>query len=93
MRVCFRRVLVHDSTSHRIVSEDDHPIEKATESAISKLVSSEKCEELLDLHGQYSSPTKVGCIYGRPERSGFKSHKAVCKNNFSFALLHDRANS
>jgi len=38
-----------DFTSYWIVNEDDYSIEKATEAAINELVSSAKCDELLDL--------------------------------------------
>jgi hypothetical protein len=38
-----------DFTSHWIANEDDYSIEKATEAAISELVASAKCDELLDL--------------------------------------------
>ena len=38
-----------DFTTHWIANEDDYSIEKATEAAINELVSSAKCEELLDL--------------------------------------------
>jgi hypothetical protein len=38
-----------DFASHWIANEDDYSIEKATEAAINELVSSAKCEELLDL--------------------------------------------
>ena len=50
------RVLMHlykqqclDFTTHWIANEDDYSIEKDTEAAINELVSSAKCEELLDL--------------------------------------------
>ncbi|KAF8496738.1 hypothetical protein F5888DRAFT_1614171, partial [Russula emetica] len=36
-------------TAHWIASEEEYSIEKATEEAISELMSSAKCEELLDL--------------------------------------------
>jgi len=38
-----------DFTLYWIAKEDDYSIEKATEAAINELVSSTKCEELLDL--------------------------------------------
>jgi hypothetical protein len=38
-----------DFTSHWIANEEDYSIEKATEAAISELVASAKCDELLDL--------------------------------------------
>jgi len=38
-----------DFTSHWIANEEDYSIEKATEAAINELVSSAKCDELLDL--------------------------------------------
>lgn len=38
-----------DFISHWIANEDDYSIEKTTEAAINELVSSAKCEELLDL--------------------------------------------
>jgi hypothetical protein len=50
------RVLKHlhkaerlDFTSYWIANEDDYSIVKATEVAINELVSSVKCDELLDL--------------------------------------------
>jgi hypothetical protein len=38
-----------DFTSHWIANEEDYSIIKATEAAINELVSSAKCDELLDL--------------------------------------------
>jgi hypothetical protein len=38
-----------DFASQWIANEDDYSIEKATKAAINELVSSAKCEELLDL--------------------------------------------
>jgi hypothetical protein len=38
-----------DFISHWIANEDDYSIEMATEAAINELVSSAKCDELLDL--------------------------------------------
>jgi hypothetical protein len=38
-----------DFTSHWIANEDDYSIEEATEAALNELVSSAKCEELLDI--------------------------------------------
>jgi hypothetical protein len=38
-----------DFTSHWIANEEDYSIKKATKAAISELVSSASCEELLDL--------------------------------------------
>ncbi len=38
-----------DFASHWIASEEDYSIEMATKAAINELVSSAKCEELLDL--------------------------------------------
>lgn len=52
MRKCLQSVYKEerlDFTSYRIANEEDHSIKKATEAASNELVSSAKCDGLLNL--------------------------------------------